>query len=613
MRILKRISGFLIICLLMFFTSCNKEKVVKKGELFLRLDQVNEAVQNNMLELALFEKELKIESFGNPYDYNYLRVEATFTSPTNKITSVNAFWYQDYNIVLNTMGNFSPSGISGVASTNPDEVQGLELVNPVGDPHYRIRFTPNECGKYHLVIKTYKEGKLYSTEFERDIEVTSSNKKLQSVVEVDDTNKRTFRLRDTKETFIPIGENACWYTSSTRKTEDYRVWFSNMKDVGMNTTRIWMATWGFALHWGEAYDNYSSRYAQSARMDKMVSLAEEYGIYFMLTLNNHGQFSYTVNPEWENSPWNSSNGGILDKPHEFFTNDKAKAAYKNELLYIIARYGYSSNILCFELFNEVDWVDSYQMFSLYVKKWHQEMASFIKENDPLHHMVSTSYKGTDGTANSLDEIDFVSPHDYGYSSKKMIEGIMKTQTDLSKKYNKPVFFGEVGLNGQNGLDTYNQDKTGITLHQGSWSGMMGSGCGSAMPWWWDSYVHPNNLYYRFTGASKFSQNLDLTGSDYTLIQDSNYNIDNSNVQIMGYKFNNRMYGYLYDKAWTFRNTSLVKKRIIVEIPFTNGTYTLSVYDTSTGDVILTKKITVSNNTLKLENLEFTYDLAFIIN
>jgi len=613
MRLLKKGLCLVIIFLFMIMTACNKQnKNEGKNALFLRADLITEPIQNELLEIALFEKELKIKNEFNPYDYNDLKVEAIFTSPSNKVSKVYAFWYQDYSIVFNTMANISPSGIHGVASTNQDEPQGLELVNPVGDEHYRIRFTPEEVGKYHLEIKTYKQGKLYSTEKELDFEVSKGEKKT-SVIEVDPTTNRTFRYRDSKQTFIPIGQNTAWYTSSTRKTIDYSVWFSKMNENKMNTTRIWMASWGFAIHFGKAYNDFSDRFAQAARLDKVIEYANEYNIYFMLTLINHGQFSYTTNPEWDSNPWNKANGGILDKPHEFFTDENARAEYKNELLYIISRYGYSKNILCYELFNEVDWVDGYTLFSSYIKSWHKEMASFIKEYDYLNHMVSTSYKGTDGNAYSLDEIDFVSPHDYGYSSKKMQQGILDTQVKLSEKYNKPVLFGEIGLNGQNGNDTYSQDKTGITLHLGAWCGMMASGAGGAFPWWWDSYIHPYNLYYRFKGAAVFSSLMDLTGSDYTLIQNTNYSVSNTNLMLMGYRFNNRMYGYLIDSAWTFRNTSLINKTATIEIPFSNGVYTLSFYDPKDGIIIKTEKLTVVNNTLRFDTTSFTTDLAFIIN
>lgn len=611
------VSLLLIFSLSLFLYSCKDKEddnQMSDEPIFKTINVVTtEPKTNELLEIALFEKEAKILSEGNPYDYNYFKVLAKFTSPSGLIYEIPAFWYQGTNIILQPASGLSPNGISGVASTNPDEVQGKEIVRPVGNPHYRVRLMPKEVGEYNLTLSVYKNGKQISTEGSKKIEVTKG-KESKGSVEVDPTNKRTFRYVDSLETFIPIGQNTGWYTSPTRQTEDYGVWFSNMAENDMNFARTWLATWGFCLHWGKDYNDFSTRYSAAARLDKFIEFAEEYDIYFMLCLLNHGQFSSTTNSEWDNNPWNKANGGPCNKPYDFFKLDVAKTAYKNELLYIIARYGYTDNLFSYELWNEVDYVDGESLFGSDFKKWHREMAEFIKSNDPYHHMVSTSYRGTDGKANSLAELDFLSPHDYSYSNKNWIRSIRNTQNTLSDKYDKPVFFGEIGFSGENGEQTRQQDPQGITLHQEAWAGMM-SGAGGAMNWWWDSYVHPNNLYYRFNGAGKFSKLLDLTGSDYKKLEKDkeSVSVSNSNLDIMGYRFNNRVYGYVFDSKWTYQNTSLVNKNnTTVVVPLTNGSYTLTIYDTASCNVIKNQNITVVDGLAKIVIDQVKTDIAFII-
>ena len=80
-----------------------------------------------------------------------------------------------------------------------------------------------------------------------------------------------------------------------------------------------------------------------------------------------------------------ANGGILEHPLQFFTSNEAKRVYKNQLLYIIARYGYTKSLFSWELFNEVDYVDGAALGSLVVRNWHDEMAIFLKANDPITH------------------------------------------------------------------------------------------------------------------------------------------------------------------------------------------------------------------------------------
>src|SRR5690606_12081383 len=91
--------------------------------------------------------------------------------------------------------------------------------------------------------------------------------------------------------------------------------------------------------------------------------------------------------------------------------------YKNQLLYIIGRYGYSDHIMAWELWNEVDWTDGYKAADVFT--WHQEMSQFMKENDPYSRLVTTSYKGETGGAYNLATIDYVNPHSYSYYGLNM--------------------------------------------------------------------------------------------------------------------------------------------------------------------------------------------------
>lgn len=594
--------------------SCNDEKVPPDtaNNYFNVISFETDALKGEKLEIALYEKELKIANTCNPYNYDEIRVMFVIKTPSNETLNIPAFWYQGYTISFNTLGIGSPSGISGVASTSKDEPQGTEMISPLGDPHYRVRFIPEEAGIYSYVIQVYRDNKLVSKEHESTFEVIDTNKEINGVLKCSN-NQHTLEFSKSNKVFTGVGQNACWYTSSTRKTKDYEVWFKLMNENNMNLSRIWMATWGFCLHWGKSYSDFSGRFAQAARLDNVFDLAEKYNIYFIFSLINHGQFSALVNPEWDKNPYNVENGGICSSPLQFFILDEAKQAYKNELLYIIARYGYSNNIISFELFNEVDWIDGYTLGAMKVKSWHQEMAQFIKASDPFNHLVSTSYKGTDGNANALDELDFVSPHDYSYSNKNLNESLIKTITSLQSKYNKPVLFGELGLKGGNGYENYEQDKTGIHLHQSQWIGLMAGSATAAMNWWWDSYVHPYNLYSNFKGAGTYAKEMDLSGCDFKLISNDD-SVNNSNLSIIGYKFNNRCYGYIYDNMWTYYNKNIINKtNVQVTITDINdGQYKVYIYNTNTGDITSSFDVKSTSHTITFNIDSVQYDTAFII-
>ena len=580
-----------------------REKKETRVSLFCGINTISAPVIHEKVEIALEERNLGfIKESYNPFDYNAIHVYGVFTSPTNKEIKASAFWYRDYVISLNT--NMS------TGTAKPGEPDGLEMVNFRGDPEYRIRFRPDEAGQWSYKICVALGENTYE-ELSGNIEVADSEEEYKGQIQVDKSNNRVFMYED-GSTFMPIGENIGWWTNNSRKTYDFYVWFLNAHNNNMNIARIWMATWGFCLHWGKSIYDLSDRLNYAARLDRTLEYADQFDQYIMLTLVNHGQFSSQTNAEWASNPYNVAKGGILTKPEQFFTNDEAKKVYKNELMYIVARYGYSDHIMCWELFNEVDWTDNASINAVNIKNWHQEMATFIRNNDPYNHMISTSYKTEQGLAFTLDEIDFVCPHNYGYANKNICEALPSVQDKLYSQYKKPVLYAEIGIDWENGQNNYRLDPQGVSLKQASWAGMMGGGASGAMNWWWDSYVHPYDLYHQFAGAGAYAKLLNLSGADYTQLRTLSGVSKSSGVGLIGYRFDNRIYGYVYDTAWKYNNATGELNNINVVIPFTNGTYTLTIYNTNTGYQISSNSITVSDGSVTVNFPAFTNDIAFII-
>jgi hypothetical protein len=617
-RRLKTYIFILSFAMLLFITACETiepkepteetQKEVIPMNLVSKIDLVTENPQAfQKVEFAIEGTELLNTLEFNPYDYRHISIKGVFESPSGDILSIPAFWFVDYDIVLNTAWTQTPNGLSGSASTNPNEPQGLEMVNFKGDSHYRLRYLPKESGIHTIMLEVSKDGAIVQV-LQSSVEIASSDEIYRGSIQVEPLHKRNFIFED-GTTFIPIGQNTAWYTSSTRQTEDYSVWFEKMNENHANFTRIWMAPWGFSLHWGNSHEDFSSRQNAAARMDKMFELAEEHDIYFMLTLLNHGQFSANVNPQWNLNPWNELNGGPLAYPSQFFTSFDAKETYKQQLMYILARYGYSTKVMAWELFNEVDWTDNFNSTAVYI--WHTEMAQFVKTNDAYNRMVTTSYKGHTGGAYQSQWIDFVNPHSYDYPSKNVMVHLTPTLDGLFQNYQKPVLQSEIGINWENGTATTEADPTGISLKQAQWAGMMGGGAGGAMNWWWDSWVHPNDLYYRFIGAGLFSKEMDMVGETYDLLHLlSGVTVSNNNTGLLGYRIDQRVYGYAFDNQWRHNFTTIADKTVNYQIPIPSGNYIMRVFNTDTGEVIETRNL-VSDGHIEF-SLSFKEDIAFII-
>ncbi|NLC94482.1 MAG: DUF5060 domain-containing protein [Bacilli bacterium] len=615
---MKRVIIIIVLLVLMIITSC-KNKIQTtittssnvetsttesiKEHLFASVSVINTTLKAyEMVEMRLNEK-MDIKSIVNPYDYDELNIFGKFTSPTGREIMLPAFWYKEYEIILDETWQGSGSNVP------LNEPKGLETVLLKDNECYMFRFLPTEKGNWIYEVEVKYQGEVIQT-LSGNIEIQDNEAVYKGFIQVEPLHKRNFIFED-GSMYIPIGQNTSWHVNRAHKTYDYDVWFQNMHEIGANVGRIWLSQRCFSLHYGEKFNDFSSRQNEAARLDRVISLAEKYDIYLFLTLINHGQFSQYVNPDWHNNPWNVINGGILNKPREFFYSEDAKRIYKSQLLYLIGRYSYSTHIFAWELWNEVDWTDSNP---LDVYQWHKEMSQFIKEHDPYHHLVTTSYKGETGMAYGLSTIDFVNPHSYDYANKNMNNQLVNRINAIWNIYQKPVIFSELGINAESGGRTYEMDPTGITIHQGLWASIMGGGAGGAMNWWWDSWVHPHNLYYRFEGAAKYSKLMDLRGSTYIQLSSlKDITISNNQISILGYRIDNRLYIYLYDKNWTYFYQNIKpKEEVIVTIPFVNGEFKVTIIDTKTGEIIDTASIVINDEKFTFQLPTFHEDIAIIV-
>lgn len=423
--------------------------------------------------------------YSNPFDPSDINVTAVFKGPTQEII-VPAFFYQEYERRL---------------------ISGREQLAPVGVPHWRVRFTPVEEGLYEFYVEASDKwgGKARSETY--TFEVRSST--LPGFVKVH-SDRRYFVFDNGSSAFF-IGLNTCW--SGGRGTYDYDDWFKALADAGINLVRIWMAPWCFGIEWDQL-GRYNLR--EAWKLDYVIKLAEKYNIYVILCLMNHGQLSTVNNPQWNDNPYNKAKGGPLSKPEEFWVSEEAKDLFKRRLRYIVARWGYSTHVLAWELWNEVDLTDNYETARASVAQWHKEMASYIKQIDPYKHLVTTSFANPnlDPLIWSLEEIDFVTIHRYGPEGFQDLAGTLHALVERAlERYGKPVLVTEFGIDWRWwGEPLYYRDKEGVGLHDGLWATIMAGSPATAMSWWWDNYIHPFNLYYHFRAVAEFLRGVKPAGS-----------------------------------------------------------------------------------------------------
>jgi len=514
----------------------------------------------------------------DPYDPEEIELKGIFTSQQGKKLEVAGFLY------------------SGEVSDS----------EPVKNPVWKIRFTPVLAGEWSYIVTARN---IWNSTKSGAYRLQAEAGAGDGFVRVDPKHPQYFAF-DSGRFYYPIGQNVSWLP-----LPEYARYFSKMAKHGENWARIWMTNWSFAIEWkpmGQFQGLGTYNLDRARNLDVLLRLAAMHDLYLQLVFDFHGAYSNKVNPEWSNNPYNVVNGGFLKSPEQFFTDPRAKDLYKKRLRYIIARWGSSPNVMAWEFFNEVSFTDNFNEKA--ITAWHREMSSFVKTIDPYQHLTTTSYGGDAvGDVYQLPTIDFAQYHVYAQNLSKQMQRI----SNKLQQYQKPHFVGEFGSDSANGGDDL--DKKGVFLHAGLWSQFMQPASGNAMPWWWDTHIEPNNLYYHFEALSRFAEGLDRRQYVFTPVQqklrmkvgEQTYDFDLIGLQSPEYSM-----FWLSDVLGMNpggRAQHLAYKEVKIALSdFKEDRYEVEFWDTYRGTVIKTSTLQLDAGRLALELPRFSNDIAFKI-
>ncbi|MBO3801425.1 MAG: cellulase family glycosylhydrolase [Thermoproteota archaeon] len=561
--------------------------VPKRKEESLKLESV-EVSNKNPKVYDTVDINIKISGrIEDPFNEDEINVTSEITLPDKRVVAFPAFYHQDYNRSL---------------------VNGKEVLTPIGDPYWKVRFTPFLEGNYLVKINLYKNKKLENYSF-----VNFFVKGYSHDLGFVRMSKTGYLYLENGSGLFLIGENLCWYSSNG--TYDYDNWFSKMKDNGENYARIWLAPWAFGIGWSRKVGHYNLE--EAWKLDYVMNLAKRNGIYVMLCLVNHGQLIAQDN--WNDNPYNSKNGGPISYPYQFFTNTEAKEYFKKFLRYMVARYSGYTNLLAWELFNEVDLTDNYNPTS--VANWHTEMASYIRSIDPYKHLVTTSFSSL--SAGDLiwrqSNLDFTQLHIYG--PKDLSEAICNQVSFMKSSYNLPVLVGEFASDWRwFNSPYYYKDKEGVEIHEGIWSSTMCGSFGTAMLWWWDNYIDPFNLYYHYKALKEFLDGISFYNSNFSILS---YDVINKNLSKASYNF--KIYGLqnaTFAMGWVKSNMynwfNVINNVTLEEVGdikvrlsnLKDGNYTLELWNTYEGKVTSVSKVKVVGGEVIIDIPKFKKDFAF---
>jgi len=442
-----------------------------------------------------FELSVNLQGeFTNPFDPEDVSLDGHFITPEGKEQIVPGFFYWGWERT---------------------KVGAAEKVTPTGEVCWRVRYCPAVEGEHRYYL-TVNDGKTEARSAESTFRATKSQH--PGLVRVAKDNPLYLEC-DSGAPYYAIGENVCWPGGGG--TFDYDNYWKKLADNGANYARIWVGPFDcFSLERIKRDDGDRAglgRYdlANSWRLDYVLDEAEKLGIRVMFCIDSFNSLRIKdPYPAWQNCPYSAAHGGPCQTPEDFFTNPQALEFFKRRLRYLVARWSYSPAVLSWEFWNEVNIIERY--ISETSVPWHRDMARYLRQLDPYDHLITTSWAGHQGDpkVDELPELDYIQSHQYG--ARDAAKFMSEVCYEKAERFKKPHYFGEFGTGTL--AEGTREDKDGIHLHNGLWSGVVSQACGTAMLWWWDNYVEPNNLYSLLKPVAEFVKGVPFNKAEFRRAQ-----------------------------------------------------------------------------------------------
>jgi len=553
---------------------------------------------DTVLQYDKFEASFEIPViFDNPFDPEQVNISAQFLAPSGKKIDVPAFFWRDYLRRLEEEG---------------------EQLYPYGKHQWAVRFAPEETGDYRYSITVKFNGRTHKFDCGGFKCVVGKN---PGFIRWDKQDSMCLSFSN-GNFFYPIGHvlrspddlrSPYRYEFPTDKgkgTFAYDEYFVKMRENLENYIRMWMGAWWVGVEWTPAYAQHYEgigRYSleNSWKLDYVLDIARRNGIYIVLTLINHGQFSIRPDAEWWDNPYNVINGGFLNSPDEFFHSEEAEKWFKKRLRYIVARWGYSTQIAFWELWNEVDLTGYYD--SKNVRMWHEKIIPILKEMDPWKHNITSHI-----CRPAADPMVWMARGLETLVSNAYSQTIVDTMTEYyfkRKPFGKPMQVHEYGV-GRNARELENN------LHGGIWTSSLSPMLGTALFWWWP-FIDKKDLYFHYKAVAKFLEGLDRRGKNFQLSSARIVSISgekSAKASVTGMQNENSAYLWVYDISIFNSRTPSEKVELIESVRlvfelFESGIYCVEFWDTYKGEKFLSFEKYFSAGECEINIPSFSKDIA----
>ena len=438
----------------------------------------------------------------NPFDPDSADLRTIVTTPSGRKILVPGFWFQDYRRWIR----------------NPEAhgIDRIEVLDKIGPPEWRVRYSASEVGAHRFTFELNQAGSIHRS---HELTVSARGGPSRGYIRISPRN-RNYLEDGNGHAFFAIGENLCMYERQ-EGTYYYDRLLEKLAKSGANYVRLWQEYYvphdlsvpaapgdagftGFPL---ETTVTGLGRYdlASAWRLDTVADKCERLDIYWQIASEMVVWWERKLAYRWRRNPYNSLNGGPCNEPADYFTNARARAFVRKRLRYNVARWGWAPHLAAWELWNEVDNLDGFDPAAN--AAWHREMARYLREIDPWHHLVTTSWR--DRGMFALPEIDIVQGHSYFGPEYDAAEYSLQDTDHLMRGFEKPFFFGEQGIEGP-----VSADPEGKHFHDTIWATALSGAAGTGLYWWWHNYIEPYDLYSQYTPLARFVRGIDFAAREW---------------------------------------------------------------------------------------------------
>jgi len=527
--------------------------------------------------------------YDNPYDPREVAVEVEFRRRGGPSRRHPAFWFEGYER--------RPSGVG-------------EQYRPTGERTWRGRIVAHSRGHWeYRIVARDRTGQARSQW--RAFECTAGPN--PGFVRVDGRDRHFLAFGDGSP-YRPLGVNLCWAWDGA----GFSVlrWQQDLAAAGGNWTRYWMSKHSAeqAIEWsaGGPWQGLG-RYSQqiSARFDAYLADAEARGIYAQLCVDSFNGWNSEVYANWSENPYNVEAGGMLAEPIELLTDEGARRLFRQRLRYVVARWGYSTAVLAWELFNEADIIGAgttpYYLRRVEGAAWHREMGAYLDSVDAFDHLRTTSFSNDLDPLRfpeiwSLDEMDIIQGHRYSDALPASHVGLIRQMWACDK----PGILAEFGVADMTvpklaaGKLAAFHDPTGQSLHDAAWAAAVSGS--AAMSWWWEEWIAPAGLWSVLTPIRRF-----LDGEDWAAEQlDIPTCRVQSGHQVQVYGLQGPASAYLFVRAFGGDEVDGLVIELTGLVP---GALRVECWDTYAGEPVSWNDAAADAGGLKLHLPRFQRDLA----